>query len=55
MEWLKRLVIKYLNDAVNNPQNKDSEEIEAMADSFVKEVERTISARKDFRYADNQR
>ena len=55
MEWLKKLALKYFKEVAVNPQNKDSEEIEAMADSFVKEVERTISARKDFRYADNQR
>lgn len=55
MEWLKKLAIKYFNEVTNNPQNKDTEEIEAMADSFVKEAERTLSARKDFRNADKQR
>lgn len=55
MEWLKKLAIKYFNDVANSPQNKDPEEIEAMADSFVKEAERTLSARKDFRNADKQR
>ena len=55
MEWLKKLAIKYFKDVAVNPLKQHDDEIEAMADNFVKEAERTLSARKDFRYADKQR
>ena len=55
MEWLKKLAIKYFKEVAVNPLKQHDDEIEAMADNFVKETERTLSARKDFRNADKQR
>ncbi len=55
MEWLKKLALKYFKEVAVNPLKQHDDEIEVMADNFVAEVERTISARKDFRYADQQR
>ena len=54
MEWLKKLAVKYFKEVATNPLRHHDDEIEAMADSFIKEAERTLSARKDFRYADKQ-
>ena len=54
MEWLKKMAAKYFRDVANNPLKHHDDEIEAMADNFVKDVERTLSARGDFRHGDKQ-
>lgn len=46
-DGLRKLVIKYLTEAKNSKATE--EDFAVMADNFVADVERLISARKDFK------
>lgn len=52
-ESLKKLAIRYFNEVAVNPNNKDPEEIETMADNFVADVLRFMDARRDFKEVRN--
>lgn len=48
MDWLRELVFHYLEEA-SRAEDKSPENLYVMADNFVKDVQRTISARLDFK------
>ena len=45
----KELAFHYFEEVANNPNNKDPEELMAMAENFAADVWRWISARLDFK------
>lgn len=46
---LRELALHYFEEVAHNPNNKDVEELSAMADNFVKDVRRWFAARLDFK------
>lgn len=50
-ESIRRLAIKYFLEVRNSDFQEETidEELAVMADNFVKDIERTLSARKDFK------
>lgn len=53
MEWLKKIIVHYLVDIVDDERNNickiDYEDIEYRADRMIEEIQRTLSARLDFK------
>lgn len=48
-ETLRRLVLSYLTDVNNRPDAVPDDELLWMADKFVNDVARALSARNDFK------
>lgn len=48
-EAMKRMIIRYLNEAINTTPKPTTEDVECMADHFVDDVARLLSARRDFK------
>lgn len=53
MEWLKKIIVHYLVDIVDDERNNickiDYEDIDYRADRMIEEIQRTLSARLDFK------
>lgn len=48
MEWLKQIIVHYFKE-LNNEAPVADDDLEYRADRMVEDIQRTLSARKDFK------
>lgn len=48
MEWLKKIIVSHLKD-LNQVAPSDDVDIEYRADKMILDIEKALSARKDFK------
>ena len=52
MEWLKKIIVHYMTEIVHDIRHgngSDYSDIEYRADRMIEEIQRTLSARLDFK------